>query len=127
MYALTAKDVRHLFDLQKRNNVFETILKNVYTKLVMPGDWVIDGGAHTGMHTLPLATLVNESGRVFAFEPIPQIFETLCKSVLSLPQIFTSNCAIAAESGTTEFMWSRLHRAIPESKNDSIVSSRILQ
>lgn len=38
-------------------------------KLVRPGDTVLDIGANIGAHTLHLARLVGDSGRVIAFEP----------------------------------------------------------
>ena len=45
--------------------------------MVSPGDWVIDVGANVGHYTLRLSQLVQSSGRVFAFEPIPLTFELL--------------------------------------------------
>ena len=46
---------------------------------VNPGDWVLDVGAHYGMWTHRLDRAVGPSGRVFAFEPVPFTFSTLCK------------------------------------------------
>lgn len=48
---------------------FEVRTLNRYTQLVRPGDVVLDIGANIGAHTLPLAQLVGEAGRVYAFEP----------------------------------------------------------
>jgi FkbM family methyltransferase len=44
---------------------------------VAPGDWVIDVGANVGHYTIRLSRLVGPSGRVMAFEPIPETFEIL--------------------------------------------------
>jgi FkbM family methyltransferase len=56
---------------------FERMTQAFYSKIVRPGDTVIDGGAHTGRHTIPLALLVGQHGRVLAFEPLPVPAERL--------------------------------------------------
>jgi FkbM family methyltransferase len=48
---------------------FEVRTLNRYAQLVSPGDIVLDIGANIGAHTLPLAQLVGDAGRVHAFEP----------------------------------------------------------
>lgn len=48
---------------------FEPATLKLYTKLVQPGDVVLDIGANIGSHSLPLARLVGDEGRVLAFEP----------------------------------------------------------
>ena len=56
---------------------FEQLLENFYTSLDLDGKIVIDIGAHSGRHTLPLAQLVGEKGAVLAFEPLPDIRKLL--------------------------------------------------
>ncbi|EQD36254.1 methyltransferase FkbM family, partial [mine drainage metagenome] len=48
---------------------------------VTPGDWVLDVGANVGHYALRLAQLVGPSGRVLAFEPVPETFELLASDV----------------------------------------------
>ena len=48
---------------------FEPSTVRAYRALVKPGQSVLDIGANIGAHTLPLAQLVGENGRVIAFEP----------------------------------------------------------
>src|SRR6516162_3358285 len=45
------------------------------------GDWVVDVGANVGHYTIRLSQLVGKSGRVFAFEPVPENFELLVSNV----------------------------------------------
>ena len=58
-------------------DLFERITQSFYSKLIRAGDTVVDGGAHTGRHTIPLARLVGAHGLVVAFEPLPAAAETL--------------------------------------------------
>ena len=65
---------------ENRSNVgdlFERIIESLYSKVVRPGDTAIDGGAHTGRHTIPLAHLVGTGGTVLAFEPLPSAAQQL--------------------------------------------------
>jgi FkbM family methyltransferase len=52
------------------DDLFERIIQSFYSKVVNPGDTAVDGGAHTGRHTIPLARLVGDDGLVVAFEPL---------------------------------------------------------
>ena len=58
-------------------DMFERITQSFYTKIVRSGDTVIDGGAHTGRHTIPLAHVVGPEGLVIAFEPLTAVAEKL--------------------------------------------------
>ena len=58
-------------------DMFERITQSFYTNIVRPGDTVIDGGAHNGRHTIPLARVVGPDGLVIAFEPLATVAETL--------------------------------------------------
>lgn len=49
--------------------------------LVGPGDWVIDVGANVGHYTKRFSELAGPSGRVLAFEPIPDTFALLAANV----------------------------------------------
>ena len=51
-----------------------------------PGDSVIDVGANMGDLTLPLAQFVGETGRVYALESNPDVFNVLCAN-LALNQV----------------------------------------
>lgn len=60
---------------------FEPGLTRLFSRLVRPGDRVVDVGANVGWYTLLAAGLVGESGHVTAFEPNPVIAERLSRSV----------------------------------------------
>lgn len=58
---------------EKELDLFRTIL--------MPGDVVIEAGSHVGLHTVPLARLVEPSGIVIALEPQQAFFNALCGNI----------------------------------------------
>lgn len=53
--------------------------------LLQPGDWVIDVGANVGHYVALFSKLVGPTGRVLAYEPMPESFALLADNVLSLP------------------------------------------
>lgn len=53
----------------------------LFRAYVHPGDIAIDIGANIGDLTLPLALLVGETGRVFAYESHPLVFNILCANL----------------------------------------------
>lgn len=52
-----------------RYGEYSEIEVDVFRKFVKPGSLVVDAGALFGLHTLALAELVGDRGRVLAFEP----------------------------------------------------------
>ena len=53
----------------KQNLYYEPEVVHVMARVVKPGDYCIDVGAHIGFFTLLLSRLVGETGHVLAFEP----------------------------------------------------------
>jgi len=60
---------------------------NLYKKLLKPGSCVIDVGANIGSHTLPLAEIVGDGGKVIAFEPTEFAFRKLMRNVTLNPPL----------------------------------------
>jgi FkbM family methyltransferase len=52
---------------------FEAKLETFYSQLPLLGATVVDVGAHTGRHAIPLSKLVGMEGVCYAFEPAPAI------------------------------------------------------
>lgn len=49
--------------------------------LLRPGDTAVDVGANIGDLTVPIAGMVGESGRVYAIESNPNVFNVLCANL----------------------------------------------
>jgi len=64
-----------------RSGEWEPEISNLIRKYLSPGDTFIDIGANIGYHTLHAATLVGDSGKVVAFEPLPRLSEQMTRSI----------------------------------------------
>jgi FkbM family methyltransferase len=64
---------------------FELETVRAYSTIVKPGATVLDIGANIGAHTLPLAALVGERGRVVSFEPTAFAFRKCATNVALNP------------------------------------------
>lgn len=64
-------------------------------RYLQPGDWVVDVGANIGHFCRHLAEAVGPTGRVVAFEPLPETFELLSRNVqqLNLENVTLVNAA----------------------------------
>jgi FkbM family methyltransferase len=82
----------------------EEHLQRIIRDYVRPGDTVFDIGSNIGYVTLSLSMRVGRAGRVSAFEPLPENYELLEKTValnrLTNVQLFP--LAASDSAGTTE-------------------------
>ncbi|CAN5312370.1 hypothetical protein BH10ACI1_BH10ACI1_07010 [soil metagenome] len=68
-------------------------------KFVKKGDVIFDIGAHFGFYTLLLSELVGEKGKVFAFEPNPELLPSLRKTVQPLANVELQEIALSDREG----------------------------
>ena len=84
---------------------FERKTVRAYSRILKPGDTVLDIGANIGAHTLPFAERVAPHGRVIAFEPTSFAFAKLRANIASNPRLGRLICAeqmmLAAEGDAT--------------------------
>lgn len=125
--SLSEKEKFQLYEMQHANGVFEVIIRNLYQGLLRSGDTAIDGGAHIGLHTIPLAEAVGITGSVLAFEPVLRIASHLSVLTETYSQV-TVHCEALSNKITkaqffevTEFPWlsSLSLRSLEESPNQS--------
>lgn len=74
---------RHYFARQMRRGRFVTNEREygMLSQFVAEGDWVLDIGANIGHYTARLSELVGASGRVIAFEPVPETVALLAANI----------------------------------------------
>lgn len=68
--------------------------------LVQPGMVMLDVGAHVGYYACRYAKVVGEHGRIFAFEPHPRTFKTLCHNTQQFTSVTPVSAALAETEGT---------------------------
>jgi FkbM family methyltransferase len=78
---------------------FSQLEVDLFAQVVRPGQLVVEAGANIGVHTVPLARLVGESGQVYAYEPQRVVFQTLCANV-ALAGLTNVHCRQAAVGET---------------------------
>lgn len=76
---------------------YEKHYLNMLTKLVEPGDYVIDVGAHEGYVSLLMSSIVGNSGRIFSIEPNVENLEYLRHNIKdnSIDNIYIIDKAIS--------------------------------
>lgn len=82
---------------------FEEGLTSALLFYLKPGAVFIDIGAHYGYFSLLAAAVVEKRGRVFSFEPTPEVFQTLEKNTANLHQISCWQKAVWSEEGELSF------------------------
>lgn len=100
-------EVKSLLDLQWQVDWFEWVVEEIYSAVLKPGDTTVDGGAHRGRHTYPMAERVGRTGRVHAFEVIPPLVQAMRKRIESLPQVRLHARALSDREETATFQWVR--------------------
>ena len=77
----------HWLHPKERRRAFHANQINELKKFVLPGDFCIDIGAHTGDTTIPMALAVGKNGLVLAIEPNRYVYP-----VLNTTTLLNSHC-----------------------------------
>jgi len=100
--------------------VFGTYEPDVVTAIqqhLRPGMIAVDCGAHIGYHTLLMAKCVGKTGRVYAFEPLPENFSVLCENIALNGYegiVIAEKKAVGAQTGRQRFRRGRWHPEDPD-------------
>lgn len=74
-----------------------------YQRVIREGDTILDVGANIGIHSRILAGLAGPLGRVFAFEPTPELFTCLEKNTTSFGTCTCIPKAVYSKKATLQF------------------------
>lgn len=79
---------------------YSEIEAQLLSRLLSPGDTVVEAGANVGALTLAMARAVGEDGAIYAYEPQRVIFTALCANVAinGLWCVRASNMALASRA-----------------------------
>lgn len=84
---------------------YDPFASQVFSSLLQEGMTVVDIGAQVGYYTVLSARIVGPSGKVFAFEPEPEHFRLLCKSLSAngLMNVLPQQKALLDQKGAHPF------------------------
>jgi FkbM family methyltransferase len=94
---------------------FEPGSLSLWTTLARQGSpLVIDIGAYTGVYSLLAATVAPKS-KVWAFEPVPRVFDRLVlnRNLNRRPNLVPLNYAVGCVTGTCDFTIKRMDQVLP--------------
>jgi FkbM family methyltransferase len=91
---------------------YDPVATETVKKYIKPGDTVVDLGANIGYYTLIFARLVGPQGKVYAFEPDPEICAILRKNIglNGYRNVVVEEKAVSDKSGKRRFI---VHAAYP--------------
>lgn len=75
-----------------------TVSKNYISKYLPNNPVIIEAGAHIGLDTCEMAKMW-PGAKIFAFEPIPELFQKLVKATSSFPNVKCFQMALGDETG----------------------------
>ncbi len=104
---------RHIYFLGS----YEVVESYLFSQMIRPGFIVLDIGANIGQYSMLASKLVGESGRVFAFEPVPANFNRFRNhiSLNDLKNVVACQLAVWHESTTVNL---GLHESNDIEKNN---------
>ena len=105
---------RAAMGLLGRAGAYERAHLKYLRRVVRPGAVVVDVGAHFGVYTEALCTLVGANGKVHAFEPQAPVFEALRRLQSSHDNLTVHRVALSSRAGTCELRVPFLAGGVPE-------------
>ena len=108
---------------------YEPEVTDALRSVASEGRTVVDVGANVGYHTLNCAVLVGKAGRVYAFEPNPDVFRYLALNVTEngAANVVTVPLAVARTSGLLAFERPDLERGYLSDRLSSNTSSLMIE
>ncbi len=99
--------------LVERRKSFEYRTLELFSSMVQPGNVVLDIGANTGLYSIFLSRFIGQHGKIFAFEPDAETFQTLSDNlkINSCNNVTTFNLALSDKESIIEM--------VSESTNDA--------
>lgn len=85
----------------KRPSADDVIPKYQLKKILPANPTIIDCGAHIGADSIELARIFPDS-KVYAFEPVPEVYHSLQHNVRKYKNIFTYQLALSNRNGTSK-------------------------
>lgn len=89
---------------------YEEKFQNAIMAELQPGDLLWDIGANVGLYTRIFAEKAGETGRVYAFEPIPTLFGELCRRTAEFHWVKNEQIAFSDFDGSSRMLKGKTDR-----------------
>lgn len=89
---------------------YEEKFQNAIMAELQPGDLLWDIGANVGLYTRIFAEKAGETGRVYAFEPIPTLYGELCRRTTEFPWVKNEQIALSDFDGSSRMLKGKTDR-----------------
>jgi FkbM family methyltransferase len=93
--------------------LFESVIQDIYKSILSTGDLALDGGAHVGRHSFPMAECVGGTGLVLAVEAHPRLARGLVKRARKhgIASVEVVSAALSDQVGRVPFHCVKQHSA----------------
>lgn len=89
---------------------YEEKFQNAIMAELQPGDLLWDIGANIGLYTRIFAEKTGETGRVYAFEPVPSLYGELCLRTREFPWVKNEQIALSDFDGASRIVKGKTDR-----------------
>lgn len=92
----------HIGDCLEHYGEYSYYEQQLFEQLIKPKMVVLDVGANMGIHTVTIAKIMQNTGRIYAFEPQRLIFQELCANLAlnNITNVYSYQRALGKTSGT---------------------------
>ena len=104
-----------------RHSTYENAELNIVKLYLKPGMTCVDVGANVGVYSVLTAQKIGEDGVVYAFEPVPGIYEVLAKNSMLYKNIKPFNFGLHNKKSAVQY------KNISEIKLNVVVGDEFLQ
>jgi FkbM family methyltransferase len=105
-----------------RPSDYEEHVRTALLSRLKPGDVVWDIGANRGHYTKIFCDKTGPTGRVFAFEPVPDTFAELCRNTAEYPWVHNEQLAFGNFDGVSRMVINPLYSVANHLQRDAAES-----
>ena len=92
------------------SGAYEEKFQNAIMAELQPGDLLWDIGANVGLYTRIFAQKAGQTGRVYAFEPVPTLHGELCRRTSEFPWVKNEQVALSDFDGSSRMLKGKTDR-----------------
>lgn len=120
---ISRDDLGSVAESLRRHGEYEKRITDFFSRVVKPGDCVLDIGANIGYYSVLFSRLVGSDGKVFSFEPDAQNYDTLCRNIAlnSCANVEALNLALSDKTGEQVFYTDKTHYGVHSLARENLI------